>query len=64
MVRMLTTDGVEGDAYDSGSIRWAADSRALTVYRLNAAIWNADSVSGSVQKLIVFRTLAVVHREP
>src|SRR5687767_10357372 len=59
LVRMLTTDGVEGDAYDPGSIRWAADSRSLMVYRLNAAIWNSDSVSGSVQKLIVFRTLPV-----
>ena len=58
-VRMLTTDGVEGDAYDPGSIRWAADSRSLTVYRLNAAIWNSDGVSGSVRKLIVFRTLPI-----
>ena len=57
--RMLTTDGAEGDAYDPGSLRWAADSRSLTAYRLNAAIWNADGVSGSARKLIVFRTLSV-----
>jgi hypothetical protein len=62
-VRMLTTDGVEGDAYDAGSLRWSADSRSVSAYRLNAAIWNSDGVSGSVQKLIVFRTLPV-HREP
>lgn len=63
-VRMLTKDGVEGDAYDAGSLRWSADSRSVSASRLNAAIWNADGVSGSVQKLIVFRTLPVVHREP
>ncbi len=57
--RMLTTDGIEGDAYDPRSLRWAADSRTVTAYRLNAAIWNSEGVSGSVQKLIVFRTLPV-----
>ena len=58
-VRMLTTDGVESDAYDAGSLRWSADSTSVSAYRLNAAIWNADGVSGSVRKLIVFRTLPV-----
>lgn len=54
---MLTSDGTAGDAYDPGSLRWSPDSRTLSVYRLNAAIWESDSVSGNVEKLIAARTL-------
>lgn len=56
-VRMLTSDGTADDAYDPGSLRWSSDSRTLSAYRLNAAIWQSDSVSGNVQKLIAARTL-------
>ena len=56
-VKMLTTDGKPGDAYDPGSLRWSKDSRTLTAYRLNAAIWQADGVSGNVEKLIAAVTL-------
>ncbi|MEX2271499.1 MAG: hypothetical protein WD690_08520 [Vicinamibacterales bacterium] len=56
---MLTSDGTNGDAYDPGSLRWSADSRTLTAYRLNAAIWQAEGVSGNVEKLISFRTLPI-----
>ncbi|HUF23403.1 MAG TPA: hypothetical protein VMN81_04680 [Vicinamibacterales bacterium] len=54
---VLTTDGTNGDAYDSGSLRWSGDSRTLSACRLNAAIWQSDGVSGNVEKLIVARTL-------
>lgn len=57
--KMLTTDGTNGDAYDPGSLRWSGDSRTLTAYRLNAAIWESDGVSGNVRTWIVHRTLAV-----
>jgi len=57
--KMLTTDGTNGDAYDPGSLRWSADSRSVSTYRLNAAIWESDGVSGNVQKWIVPRTLPV-----
>lgn len=56
-VKALTTDGKPGDAYDPGSLRWAADSRTLSAYRLNAAIWERDGVSGNVKPLITFREL-------
>jgi hypothetical protein len=58
-VRMLTTDGKEGDAYDPGSLRWSKDSRTVSAYRLNAAIWNSDGVSGNVKPLITFRELKI-----
>lgn len=57
--KMLTSDGTTGDAYDPGSLRWSPDSRTLTAYRLNAAIWESDGVSGNVQKLITEWTQAV-----
>lgn len=56
-VKMLTTDGKPGDAYDPGSLRWSSDSRTLTAYRLNAAIWQTEGVSGNVTPLIAFREL-------
>lgn len=56
-VKMLTTDGKPGDAYDAGSLRWSSDSRTLSAYRLNAAIWEADGVSGNVEKFIAAVTL-------
>ena len=56
-VKMLTTDGKPGEAYDAGSLRWSADSRTLSAYRLNAAIWEADGVSGNVEKFIAAVTL-------
>ena len=55
--QMLTTDGKDGDAYDPGSLRWSRDSRTLTAYRLGAAIWQQDGVSGNVKPLIAFREL-------
>ena len=55
--RVLTSDGKDGDAYDPGSLRWSKDSRTLAAYRLNAAIWNSEGVSGSVKPLIAFREL-------
>ena len=56
-VKMLTTDGKPGDAYDAGSLRWSNDSRTLTAYRLNEAIWTSEGVSGNVKPLITFREL-------
>ena len=56
-VKMLTTDGKPGDAYDPGSLRWSRDSRTLTAYRLNEAIWQSEGVSGNVKPLIALREL-------
>ena len=58
--KKLTSDGTSGEAYDPGSLRWSRDSGTLTAYRLNAAIWESDGVSGNVQKLVTAR--AVTYR--
>ena len=63
-VKMLTADGTPGDAYDSGSLRWSKDSRTLTAYRLKAAIWESEGVSGSVKPLITFRELSLTAGTP
>ncbi|HEX6322803.1 MAG TPA: hypothetical protein VFZ36_03685 [Vicinamibacterales bacterium] len=55
--RTLTTDGTDGNAYDPGSLRWSSDSKTLSAYRLDAAIWESNGVSGNVEKLIAARTL-------
>jgi hypothetical protein len=59
LTKVLTTDGANGDAYDPGSLRWADDSRSLSAYRLNAAIWESDGVSGNVRQHITYRTLTI-----
>jgi hypothetical protein len=56
---LLTSDGTPSDGYDAGSLRWSADGRSISAYRLNAAIWQSDSVSGSVKASITARTLDV-----
>lgn len=57
--KRLTTDGTKGDGYEPGSIRWSKDSLTLTAYRLNAAIWESEGVSGNVEKWIVARQLTI-----
>ena len=57
-VKMLTTDGTPGDAYDPGSLRWSSDSRRLSAYRLNAGIWQSDTVRANVRPLITYRELS------
>jgi hypothetical protein len=49
----LSTDGTAEFAYQLGSIRWAADSKSLTVWRVNSAIWNSDSVTGNVKNHVL-----------
>jgi hypothetical protein len=48
----LTTDGSAADAYQAGSIQWSPDSRALSAYRVNEAVWLSDSLTGNVKKHI------------
>ena len=60
--RVLTSDGTDGNAYDPGSLRWSDDSRTLTAYRLNAAIWQSPGVSGNVEKHILANTLTIEDR--
>ena len=49
---LLTSDGSETAAYQAGSLRWSADSKTLTGYRVSSEIWLSDSVSGNVKKLV------------
>jgi hypothetical protein len=49
---LLTTDGSATNAYQAGSLRWSADSKTLTGYRVSSEIWLSESVSGNVKKLV------------
>ncbi len=48
----LTSDGTAADAYQPGSIRWSADSKTLTAWRVHSEIWLSESVTGNVKKLV------------
>jgi hypothetical protein len=49
---VLTSDGSPTSAYQAGSIRWSADSRLVTGYRVSSEVWLSDSLSGNVKKLV------------
>jgi hypothetical protein len=51
-VRVLSTDGSPTATYQSGSIRWSADSSTVSAYRVSPEIWSSPSVTGNVKKLV------------
>src|SRR5687767_714144 len=55
----LSKDGTPSRAYHAGSIRWSADSKTVSAYRVDAAIWRSNEVSGSVKTLIAKTTWPV-----
>ncbi|MGH7470664.1 MAG: hypothetical protein ACRENP_22175 [Longimicrobiales bacterium] len=48
----LSSDGTAEYAYQFGSIRWSADSKSLSAWRVNSAIWMAESVTGNVKNQV------------
>ena len=48
----LSTDGTAAAAYQAGSIRWSADSRTISAYRVSAEVWNSPALNGNVEKLV------------
>jgi hypothetical protein len=50
--RALTQDGTAQAAYLPGSLRWSADSRTLTAYRVHEDVWRADGVAANVKALV------------
>jgi hypothetical protein len=50
--KTLSTDGTSAFAWQLGSIQWSKDSRTVTAYRLNSAIWRTPPANGSVKEHI------------
>jgi hypothetical protein len=50
--RVLSTDGVDGFAYQPGSIQWTSDSSTVSAYRISAGVWLSDAVAGNVKDQI------------
>ncbi|HEX5217343.1 MAG TPA: hypothetical protein VFV98_17905 [Vicinamibacterales bacterium] len=55
----LSQDGTDAFAYDPASIQWSADSKTVSAYRVDAAIWRAAELSGNVTSMIVKGTWSV-----
>jgi hypothetical protein len=51
-VRMLSIDGTPAAPYHLGSVRWSADSRAVSAYRVHSDAWRSPPSAGSVKTLI------------
>jgi hypothetical protein len=49
---LLSSDGSAAIAYQPGSLRWSADSRTLSAYKVNPEVWLTDALSGNVKKHI------------
>jgi hypothetical protein len=58
----LSKDGTPARAYHAGSISWSADSRTVTAYRVDAAIWRSNEVSGTVTAMIAKGTWTIPTR--
>ena len=54
-VRVLSTDGTATDAYHVGSLQWSADGKTLSAVRIQSALMNSESATGSVKQFIVRR---------
>ena len=50
--RVLSADGTPSNPYHLGSLRWSADSRTLTGYRVHSDVWRTDPAAGTVKGLI------------
>jgi hypothetical protein len=48
----LSKDGTPAHPYHAGSINWSEDSKSVRAYRVDAAIWRSNDVTGSVKALI------------
>jgi hypothetical protein len=49
---VLTSDGSATAAYQLGSLRWSADSKILTGYRVDSEVWLSESLSANVKRLV------------
>lgn len=58
----LSKDGTPTRAYHAGSIGWSADSTTVSAYRVDAAIWRSNEVSGTVKALITKGTWTIPAR--
>ena len=58
----LSKDGTPTRAYHAGSISWSPDSMHVSAYRVDAAIWRSNDVTGSVKALITRATWAIPAR--
>jgi hypothetical protein len=58
----LSTDGTATRAYHAGSISWSPDSRIVSAYRVDAAIWRSNEVRGTVKPLISKGTWTIPQR--
>jgi hypothetical protein len=50
---VLSKDGTPTFAYYAGSLAWSADSRTLSAYRVNAAIWTNLDLGASVKQFLM-----------
>jgi hypothetical protein len=57
--RRLSTDGTATDAYHLGSLRWSADSKTLSAYRVHEQVWTSDALAGTVKSQVVKRSWTV-----
>jgi hypothetical protein len=48
----LSSDGASTFAYQSGSIRWSADSQSVSAWRVDQRVWQSNSVTGTVKGLV------------
>lgn len=58
----LSTDATPARAYHAGSISWSPDSKTVSAYRVDAAIWQSHEVSGTVKALIAKGTWTIPPR--
>jgi len=50
--KTLSKDGTSARPYQAGSLSWSEDSKTVSAYRVDAAIWRSNDVSGTVKSLI------------
>lgn len=48
----LSTDGTADAAYHLGSISWSADSKTVSAFRVNSAVWTSGATTGLVKQFI------------
>jgi hypothetical protein len=58
----LSKDGTPTRAYHAGSISWSPDSKSVSAYRVDAAIWRSNEVTGTVKTLITKATWSIPAR--
>ena len=58
----LSKDGTPARAYHAGSLSWSPDSKTVSAYRVDAATWRSNEVSGTVTALITKATWTIPAR--